>query len=437
MAQWKVRCSHSKMVPVGHLKPHPKNPNDHPDDQIPRLAQILEYQGWRYPIKVSNLSGFITSGHGRLQAAIHSGQTEVPVDFQDYESHESEFADLVADNAIADWARLDLASINVQVPELGPDFDIDLLGIKDFTLDLSEKHEGDPDETPEPPKEAKTKRGELWLLGPHRVLCGDATDKADISRLMDGEKADLCFTSPPYSDQRDYKGGIDLSTKHLSKFLCAAPCDLFAVNLGLKRSENEVVPYWDDYICTAKENGLKLLSWNVWDRSGFGYTVGQATAMFTIDHEWIFVFGKDRKDLNKTVENKQAGLAKKGTIRQRDGETTPVFTETHSKRQLGTVVRMDVARYAGGDHTHPAMFPVELPETYIAACTKPGNSVFDPFTGSGSTLIACEKTNRRCFGMEIEPLYIDVILTRWAKFTGKDPVREDGVKWSVLNSLGN
>jgi len=124
------------MVPIGELIPHPKNPNIHSDDQIERLAKILEYQGFRYPIKVSNLSGYITSGHGRLAAATKLGLKKVPVSFQDYESEEQEYADVVSDNAIASWAELKLADINIEIPNLGPDFDIDLLGIKNLKIDF-------------------------------------------------------------------------------------------------------------------------------------------------------------------------------------------------------------------------------------------------------------------------------------------------------------
>ena len=134
----KVRCAHDAMVPVGELKPHPKNRNRHPDEQIRRLADILEYQGFRYPIKVSRLSGFITSGHGRLEAAKRLGMPSVPVNYQEYESVEQEMADLVSDNAIALWSEIDLAAINADIGELGPDFNLDLLGMKDFVLDMSE-----------------------------------------------------------------------------------------------------------------------------------------------------------------------------------------------------------------------------------------------------------------------------------------------------------
>lgn len=130
------------MVPITKLVPNPKNPNVHTADQIERIAQIIEFQGWRRPITVSNQSGFMTVGHGRLEAAKLRGWREVPVSYQDYENAAAEYADMVADNALAEWADLDRARINTDIIEFGPDFDLDLLGINNFTVDFSE-HELD------------------------------------------------------------------------------------------------------------------------------------------------------------------------------------------------------------------------------------------------------------------------------------------------------
>lgn len=130
----KINCLYDKLVKVKELKPHPRNHNQHPKDQIERLAKIIEYQGWRYPIKVSKLSGFITSGHGRVEAAKILKLKEVPVNYQDYESEEQEWADVQSDNAIASWSELDLSGINNDLQDFGPDFDIDLLGIKEFSV---------------------------------------------------------------------------------------------------------------------------------------------------------------------------------------------------------------------------------------------------------------------------------------------------------------
>lgn len=133
-----VRIKDVVMVPVSELVHHPKNPNHHPPEQIEELAKIIEAQGWRRPITVSNQTGFVTVGNGRFMAAALRGWSEVPVTYQDYDDQAQEYADLVADNAIDDWAELDLSAINKDIIELGPDFDISLLGIKDFVLDPSE-----------------------------------------------------------------------------------------------------------------------------------------------------------------------------------------------------------------------------------------------------------------------------------------------------------
>lgn len=135
----KVHCLYDKLVPISELKLDPNNRNKHPQEQIERLAKILKYQGWRYPVKVSNQSGMVRSGHGRVEAAEHNGWTEVPVNFQDYDSPEQEYADSVADNAIASWSELDLPAINADIGDLGPDFDLDLLGIENFVLEPAEK----------------------------------------------------------------------------------------------------------------------------------------------------------------------------------------------------------------------------------------------------------------------------------------------------------
>jgi hypothetical protein len=418
-----IHCKYDSLIKCNSLKPHPKNRNKHPEDQIERLAEILKYQGVRAPIVVSKRSGKIVKGHGTLQAIKQNGWEEAPVVYQDFEDDDQEWLFVQSDNAIAMWAELDLKGINADLSELGP-FDIDLIGLKDFTVTPEEKDLGDEEATPEV-RETDIQLGDLFQLGDHRLLCGDSTEKAQVEKLIKNQICEICFTSPPYSDQRNYNGNKELDTKHIAKFLTAAKENIkfFVVNLGYSRKNGEVNCYWNDYLEIAQNSSLKLLSWNIWDRSGFGYTVGQATAMFTIDHEWIFVFGENTKDLNRTIENKQAGLSKKGTIRQKDGNTTPVFTSTQTHRQLGTIIRCDVARYVGKEHKHPAMFPLELVESYLEALTNISDFVYDPFGGSGTTLIACEKTNRKCFMMELDPQYCQVIIDRWEQYTNKKAVK--------------
>lgn len=259
--------------------------------------------------------------------------------------------------------------------------------------------------------------GRLIRKSKHRILCGDSTDGGDVALVMDGERAGLCFTSPPYADAREY-GGADVTVTTLVGFIAAwaSHSDLMAVNLGIVRRDGAVVRYWDQYIAAAEGAGLKLLSWNIWDRQQ-PWSMAQNTAMFPIEHEWVFVFGAKPSSLNLTVENKTPGTRTCITNRQADGtleRSEPKEVRTH--RPLGTIFR--APPHIGKDMGHPAMFPVSLPSAYIEACTGDGDVVGESFGGSGTTIIAAEQLKRRCYAVEIEPVYVDVAVRRWEKLTG-------------------
>jgi DNA modification methylase len=409
------------------LKPHPKNPNRHSPAQIDRLIKLIKAYGWRHPIIVSNQTGFVIVGHGRLEAAIKMKESTVPVNHQDFKDEEEEYGFMVADNAIAGWADLDLASINLVLPELGPDFDVDLFGIKDFVLEPADKYgDKDADEVPEN-RRTDIKIGDLWALGNHRLLCGDSTNRLCVARLLDGEKAELCFTSPPYGDQREYnKKDLNLDIEHISKFITASSehVNYWAVVLGTMRKDGEVFTYWDTFIKTARDAGLKLISWNIWNKmnDALMFTFNQ---MFAVNHEWIFVFGRESKKLIPTVRNQHAGeINDHVSVRVKDGRIKKQDTvKIREFSQLRTIIDCTPQKARNNDFDHPAMFCVELPEKYIEAFVVKDGLVYEPFSGSGTTLIACEKTNRKCFGMEIDPQYCQVIIDRWEKFTGQKAVK--------------
>ncbi len=136
-----INCTYDSLENPKSLKPSPKNPNHHSPDQIDRLCKILQYQGYRAPIVVSKQTGFVVVGHARLQAAMKMDLTEVPVNYQDFENEDQEYAHMVADNSIGEWAELDLSQINLDIGDLGPDFDIENLGLKDFTIEPADKYE--------------------------------------------------------------------------------------------------------------------------------------------------------------------------------------------------------------------------------------------------------------------------------------------------------
>lgn len=424
-------------MPIASLAPDTANARKHSQKNLDAIKGSLKKFGQQKPIVVDN-HGVVVAGNGTLAAAKELGWPEINVVRTKLTGPEA-IAFALADNRTAELAEWDLEPLNKTLQSLKDiDFDLGSIG---FDQDFMEAHTPtvenpgltDPDEVPEN-VETRCKPGDLWILGNHRLLCGDSTNVQHVERLMGGEKAELCFTSPPYADQREYNGGKELSTEYLATFLNAAAssCELFAVNLGMSRKNNEVNPYWDDYIKAAKVAGLKFLSWNVWDKDLAG-SVSNQTAMFSITHEWVFIFGKHKK-LNRIYKNDVAGNAKRRRydpvningkqqrlVRQADGSTKLSNRgEEFDEKQMSTVLVCTPVMARNIDH--PAQFPVELAETYILGCSSAGSLVYEPFTGSGSTLIACEKTGRHCYGMEIDPNYCSVIIERWEKFTGKKAV---------------
>lgn len=191
-----IHCKYDSLVDVGLLKPHPKNRNKHPKDQIERLAKILKYQGVRAPIVVSKRSDYMVKGHGTLQAMIKNGWDRVPVVYQDFEDNDQEWLFVQSDNAIASWAELDLAGINADLSELGP-FDIDLIGLKDFTVDPLEDATGDDKYTDKielplyEPKGPKPALEELYDLTKYKKLAEEITQ----SDLPDSVKVFLTYAA--------------------------------------------------------------------------------------------------------------------------------------------------------------------------------------------------------------------------------------------------
>lgn len=391
-----IKCLFDKLVKIKDLQSHPKNRNKHPEDQISRLASIIKYQGFRYPIKVSKLSGYVTSGHGRIEAAKLNGWKEVPVNFQDYDSEEQEYADVQADNAIASWAELDLSGINSDIGELGPDFDINLLGIKDFVVEPADKLDPqcDEDEVPEY-VEPKTKLGDIYRLGNHRLMCGDSASIDAVERLMDSKKVDVIFTDPPYnvaSHSTNY-------TTHISKGM-----DL------LSKSE------WD------KDCNIEELLSNILLITKPAFTAYIWTSQFLIQRIWDLF--KDTGYVSYLVWNKLNPMPSMSKRHPAWNTELCVYIATEGKERIYN--HIDGENFLScrshsrvSDGSHPTMKPVDLIEPIILSSSNKGSLVADLFGGSGSTLIACEKTNRKCFMMELDPHYCDVIVARWEKYTGK------------------
>jgi len=381
-------------VDVNEIVPFPKNRNNHTAEQLDALCQIIKYQGFRDPLIVSKRSGYLISGHLRLAAAKKLGMNSVPVLSQEFDSDEQEYAAMVSENSIASWAELDFSGINSDLGDLGPDFNIDMLGIENFEIDVADK-DGltDPDDVPEPPKEPKTKRGDIYKLGNHKLMCGDSTMIDDVEKLMDGEKADMVFTDPPYNTGMKANDG---STR-LNHFFDDdfSPEDWAALLNGFVSSAYMFLK--DDsaaYICLdwrrshelvpVIKNLFHLSNLIIWDKVVHGLG-----SDYKYTHEFIHVCKKGKPEISN-----------------KDGD-----------REYQDVWR--IQRKMGKDDEHATKKPIELVERAINHASKRGELVLDLFGGSGSTLMAAEKNNRRANLMELIPSYCDVTISRWENFTGQ------------------
>ncbi len=440
---------------IEDLNPNPRNPRKITNEKLDMLKSAVAEFGDLGCVVFNRQTKQLVGGHQRVK--VLDQDTEIVLERL---FDEPTRTGTVAEGYIevdgerfkyreVDWDEVREKAANIAANKHGGEFDLPILSEwlleldqLNYNMDLTgftpteleavivpvEKLEPQADEDDVPGTstvQARTKLGDVYELGRHRLRCGDCTNMDDMEALFGEETAELCFTSPPYADQREYNGGKELSTEHLATFIRAAfgKAKYFAVNLGYSRKGGEVNPYWEDYLKEAKACGLRFLSWNVWDKGQAG-SIGNQSAMFAITHEWIFVFGPEPKELNKTHENKWAGEVKDSGVRQADGTV-----KNNGKSVVNAFSNMQTvfshfpykARNEDlGDH--PAVFPVGLPESYIEAMTSQRDSVYEPFGGSGTTMIAAEKTGRRCFMMELDPKYCDVIVARWEKYTGKKAV---------------
>lgn len=407
-------------VPISTIKPYKRNAKLHPQEQIEQIKNSMKEFGNIDPIGVWHDE--IVEGHGRYEALKQMGVKEIPIIRLDDLTDEQRKAYALAHNKLTMNSDFDLALLDTELAEIET-IDMTLLGFDDKETEPIQVQEDNAEI--EVPAEPKAKYGDIYKLGNHRLMCGDSTKAEDVQILMDGNSAEMLFTSPPYSDMREYEGGKDLSVDNLIQFIKVYKpyADVQCVNLGLQFKNKEVFPYWNAYIDLAHDCGMKLLAWNVWDKTEAG-SIGMQKHMFPVRHEWIFCFGEDEVETNKTWKKKTHDMRKQTTRRQPDGTTrySTVGDTTRKYKSMESVVSLlpekGIAR-----HLHPATFPVKLPSEYIQALTDEGDNVIEPFGGSGTTLIACEQTNRNCFCMELEPKYVDVIINRWETLTGKKAVK--------------
>lgn len=392
-----IQCEFAEMVDIGALKPNPLNRNIHLPTQIDHLRKLIEYQGFRHPIIVSKNSGYVVAGHGRLEAAKRLGMKTVPVDYQEFANSDAEYAFLVSDNAVARQASLDLAAINFDLKDLGPDFNLDMLGIMDFKLDMIEKLEPqcDEDETPSAPVEPKSKLGDIYELGPHRVMCGDSTSIDAVETLMNGQNADMVFTDPPY-------GVKEKTNRKSSGRGCLAQNQDFSPVIGDDSTETAIDAY---HLCES----LKIPSLIFWGANYYAHSLPEVSS-------WIIW---DKRGGVKSDDNADCELAWCNNKK-------PARIFTHLWK--GAIRASEKSE----KKVHPTQKPIALAEWCFENYGEP-RTVLDLFGGSGSTLIAAAKTNRKAYLMELDPKYVDVIVSRYVKYSGNSKIKLNGeeIEWTL------
>lgn len=376
-----------KAVSVTDLIPYALNSRTHSDAQVAQLAASIREFGFTNPVLIDEENNLI-AGHGRLMAARKLGLETVPAIVVTGLDDRRRRALVIADNKLALNADWDMEALAVELEDLGADYG-ELMGFSqdELVAMMKQTSEGltDEDQVPEVPDDPVTVEGDVWILGRHRLMCGDSTSIDAVEKLMDGGKADLVFTDPPYGVDYD---GINNDDRE-----------------GL---ENLLRGSFGNYLSTSK--------------SGAGIYVFHSDKCADIFHivfreffhfSSMIIWSKNSLTLSRTDYQSQHEPCLYGWMK---GGSHSFYGD----RKQVSVWRFDKERVEG--HTTPK--PVELIVRALENSSKGGDLVTDLFGGSGSTLIACEKTNRDCRMMELDPKYCDVIIKRWQDFTGEKATLE-------------
>jgi DNA modification methylase len=395
--------------PLARLLPYARNARTHSDEQVAQIAASIVEFGFTNPCLVG-ADGVLVAGHGRLLAARKLGLETVPVVVLDHLSPTQRRALVLADNRIAENAGWDDAMLRTELEALQADgFDLDLTGFDPDALaellageETDQAGEVDDDDVPEEVVAVVSRPGDLWVLGEHRVLCGDATDPESYARLLPGERADMVFIDPPYN--------VDYANSAKDK-LRGTQRPILNDNLGegfydfLLAALTPVVAHCRGAIYIAMSSG-ELDPLQAAFRAAGGHW-----STFVIWAKSTFTLG--RADYQRQFEPILYGWPE-GAQRHWCGD-----------RDQGDVWQIKKPQR---NDLHPTMKPVELVERCIRNSSRPGDVVLDSFGGSGTTLIAAHKSGRRARLMELDPKYCDVIVRRWQTWSGESAVREaDGV----------
>ena len=389
-------------VAVNKLIPYAKNSRTHSPEQVGQIAASIKEFGFRNPILVDGVG--IIAGHGRLMAAQKLGLDKVPtIDCSDMTESQKK-AYIIADNKLALNAGWDTAMLSIEMKDLEDEgFDLSLLGFDDKELNAllePEVTDGltDEDAVPDTPIEPKTKLGDIYILGNHRLMCGDSTSIDAVEKLLQSQKADLLFTDPPYGVS--YEGGHNKKKRQgiIADTLKGEDLtDLFYESLSTA--------------ITWLKDGAALY---VWYASGKSIETYASLAKLPLKLRAVIQWYKIKSGLGAFM-SQYIPNCEPCMYLHKEGCSPSWYGPTNEK----TVWEL---KKESTNAYHPTQKPVELPERAITNSTKQGDSVLDLFGGSGSTLIACEKIGRLARVMELDPKYCDVIVKRWEDFTGKQAI---------------
>jgi DNA modification methylase len=386
---------------LSELIPYINNSRKHSDDQVTQIASSIKEFGWTNPILVDGDNGII-AGHGRIMAAKKLNMTEVPVIELAHLSKEQRKALIIADNKLAlnsDWDSNLLAIELKDLQDLG--FDLNLTGFDADELAnllLPEQVDGltDEDAIPETPIEPKTKLGDIYQLGNHKLMCGDSASLDDAEKLMDSDLADLVFTDPPYNVAYSGRGANNLGTiknDDMSNDDFEQFCrDIFTTY------HTYMKPLACIYVCHPDSQSAPKLAFE----KTFAEQFKKSSTLIWMKQS----AGMGWQDYRAQHEPILYGW--------KEGSGKHFYSGDRTKTTI-----WKIGRDAQASYVHPTQKPVALPEEAINNSSKGMDIVLDLFGGSGSTLIACEKVGRKARLMELDPKYCDVIVKRWEDFTGK------------------